>query len=653
MKKKVIITSIMVLNIVGSTISSTNTAAIDGYFFKLRILSWGGGLVPDYSFILYDHLKSIYIDSVYPVQEYSFFYNWIDYQKTNDDWDMAYGPYGEVTSFDRRDLYTEEGEKNVFRLNSSIPYNNQSEELQDLILETSDIVAQTEIQWNWQNLFMDKLVPIVPMFFPRIYEAVWSNTIGFENNWGFADSLPYLEFNGYHDAQTDLKEFNYPGNNWNCLNPLFSESSFEKLLNDLMFEPILVNTPDYIPLKTGVISDWSQIDYNYFTFELNDEMYWNPSYNTTFRNETSQPLQNIPEQDLLVGLKGLSSNGSVPVTAKDAVFTILAMTNSNITSQDSSYNWVSECYVDNSDPYVFHLKIDANPATPEPEFFSEFWTKLNIPILPEFFLNSTDSTPSQTTSGYEFIGLYPGIQDSSVWQTYQLSPFGNGKYLKDYYKPNNVTVLRSSPYWFGRGAIDGTAQDLDIKTISLPVITDDYPALIEFLNGKLDWVNFTLFPETRKDMQADYRFDILTSVKKVLNFYAFNLNHSYIGGEDNNVWLDTPGKEEYTRACAVRKAISYAIDRSEINDLLYDGEYFVNNQPNPRFFDFWCDYIDIKYGWDLEKAWEWMEAAGFERPYTSTPSNSLSTTIDFEVFFSLLGLIVIYLLKKKSYKYIT
>ncbi|MHA1408285.1 MAG: hypothetical protein ACTSSG_13020, partial [Candidatus Heimdallarchaeaceae archaeon] len=127
---------------------------------------------------------------------------------------------------------------------------------------------------------------------------------------------------------------------------------------------------------------------------MRDNVYWNPSFNVTGRDASSDPLDTIPISDLMVGLKdGEYSDGTnQQVTAKDAVFTYLAWANPTVSESTTYHDWISDVYVDETDPLAFHVLIDGNPSTPEREQYVDFWTRLSWTILPEFFLNSTDPT---------------------------------------------------------------------------------------------------------------------------------------------------------------------------------------------------------------------------------------------------------------------
>lgn len=94
----------------------------------------------------------------------------------------------------------------------------------------------------------------------------------------------------------------------------------------------------------------------------------------------------------------------------------------------------------------------------------------------------------------------------------------------------------------------------------------------------------------------------------------YNLRRPFIGGVDNFEYLNVAGKEEYTKGVAVRKAINYAINRDEMNTVLHDGEDWVAHSvvyPSQAFYY----YNDIvKYNYDVDASFEWLEAAGYPIP---------------------------------------
>ncbi|MCG3221471.1 MAG: hypothetical protein H7641_08830 [Candidatus Heimdallarchaeota archaeon] len=113
-------------------------------------------------------------------------------------------------------------------------------------------------------------------------------------------------------------------------------------------------------------------------------------------------------------MKGLkndeySDGTNQQITAKDAVFTYLAGANDDVSNHATLLSWISDIYVDPHDELAFHIHIDGDPATPEIEDYVDFWSSLSFSILPEFFLNSTDSTITYTSGDVECTGIYPNI----------------------------------------------------------------------------------------------------------------------------------------------------------------------------------------------------------------------------------------------------
>ncbi len=610
-KKIVILTIFQIIFILSSSSSNVINvnSEINQQLAHLVFKTSGGGVRPDYGLYIASYLNDIGIDVQVKVEEWPVFINTI---LVTHDFDLGFiGLSGGGASPDMRDIYTEDGSLNIFQLGPEIPYNDQSEQMQEVGVTITDLEERQQLYYDWQQLMMDKIVPILPFFSPRSYVATWANTEGYDSRWGITDSLPYMEYDGYHEGQESLIEFNLADANWRELNPLFTDDTSSSFIWGLMAEPIVQYSPDLAPLKTGLVEDWKQIDEFHYKFTMRDDVYWNPSYNVTGRAASSDPLSSIPTGELMLGLKyGEYSDGTnQQVTAKDAVFTYLLWSNPTISESTTFHYWISECYVDPVNPLQFHVLIDGNPDTPEVEQYADFWARLPWDILPEFFLNSTDPTVTYTDGGIECVGLYPLMLNTPEWATFSTSAFGCGKYMLDYYIKNSVTVLQKSPHWFGVGAIDGAVQDLNIQSINVRIIPDSSAELAEFKAGKLDWTGLTAFPAERKIMQADPRFNVQTFITASLSFMFFNLRRPFIGGGYNAEYIPEPGKTQYTRAVGIRKAICYAIDRDEINQQLHDGEYFLAHSVLYPFTAYYYYNDIIKYNYNPVLAEEWLRAA--------------------------------------------
>ena len=78
-----------------------------------------------------------------------------------------------------------------------------------------------------------------------------------------------------------------------------------------------------------------------------------------------------------------------------------------------------------------------------------------------------------------------------------------------------------------------------------------------------------------------------------------------------------------TIGLAVRKAIAYAINSEEINDVLFGGEKIRVYHPLHPSLGVWLNTTIIRYDHSLSKAREYMAKAGFE----FTESDPLTSTI--------------------------
>ncbi|MHA1417439.1 MAG: ABC transporter substrate-binding protein [Candidatus Heimdallarchaeaceae archaeon] len=620
MKRKTVFFTILILSsliAMSAFNAGTSQAAVEP-LANLVFKTNGGGVRPDYGLYIAQYLREIGIEVEVKVEEWTVFVGTLILTR---DFDLGIvGLSGGGSSPDMFDVYGSEGSLNMFGINKEIPYGNESENMQIEGVTIVDLEQRQQHYYDWQQLMMDKIVPMLPLFAPRSYVATWANTKGYDGRWGIVDSLPYMEYDGLHEGQDSLTEFSIADAGWRDLNPLQTDDTSSSFIYSLMAESIVGWSPDLAPLKTSLVTDWEQIDEFHYKFTMRDDVHWNPSYNVTGRDASSAALDPTVTP-LMEGLKdgSVSDGTNQQVTAKDAVFTYLAWANAIVSESPSYHNWISSAYVDATDPLSFHIEIDGNPGTPEIEQYVDFWARLPWEIMPEFFLNSSSTEVTYTAGNAECTGIYDGILDTEQWIAYSTSAFGCGKYMLDYYIKNSVTVLQKSPHWMGVGIIDGTDQDLDIETFNVRVIPDISAELAEFKAGKLDIVGLTAFPSERKQMQADPRFEVQSFLAASMTFMFYNLRRPFVGGVDNFEYLTATGKEQYTVGAAVRKAMNYAIDRDEINQVIHDGEYLLSHSVIYPFTAYYYYNDIVKYNRDLDAAVEWLEAAGYSIILDPTP----------------------------------
>ncbi|MHA1419564.1 MAG: ABC transporter substrate-binding protein, partial [Candidatus Heimdallarchaeaceae archaeon] len=598
----------------------------------------GGGVRPDYGLFIAQDLKVLGIKVEVKVEEWTVF---IGTLLVTRDFDLGIvGLSGGGASPDMYDVYGEDGSLNMFGINTAMPYGYECENMMIEGVTIVDLEERQQHYYDWQQLVMDRIVPILPLYSPRSYVATWANIEGYDGRWGIVDSLPYMEYTGLHEGQVSLTDFNIADANWRGLNPLQTDDTSSSFIFSLMAESIVGWSPDSSPLNNSLVIYWEQIDDFHYKFTMRDGVYWNPSFNVTDRTASSDAL-NVATTPLMEGLKNgeVSTGTNQQVTAKDAVFTYLAWANPLVSEDPSFHRWISDCYVDTKDPLSFHIEIDGNPDTLEIEQYVDFWARLPWEILPEFFLNSSDTTISYTSGGADCTGLYAGILYENTWIDYSESAFGCGKYMLDYNIPNSVTVLQASPYWMGIGIKEGTAEDLDIETINVRVIPDISAELAEFKAGYLDWTGLTTFPTERKQMQANPDFNVQSFLTASFSFMFYNLRRSFISDVVNDEFITIPGKEEYTKGVALRKAMNYAINRDVMNEEIHDGEYLIANSVLYPFTAYYYYDDIIKYNYDLDASSEWINAIYNITP-TSAPSLILAVIS--------LGLTSLYIIKKKK-----
>ena len=605
MRKAAIVSLFLIFLVVFSNISSITllNAKVEP-IAELELYTWPDEM--NLALMIKQYLADINIDVEIRLEEGP-----ILYEKVYGLHDYDLAVIGEVNNEDDPDrigVFTENGSLNCYGLDTEIPYGQKNENMLRQGIMIKDLEERQQHYYDWQQLLMKQIVPILPLFAARSIWASWSNLEGLDISWELIDCLPYIYFDGLHEGQISTTELNLNHQISFNQNPLFNYDWRINEFEDLIMTRIIKLDPSGVPTTNALIEGWVDLGNQLFEFHLREGVYWNPSYNITSRTSDSEPLDSSLEEQLMVGLKGDYSNGTnQPVQAKDVVFTLLAWANPLVTSDYERFDWIRDIWIDDDDELTFYIQIDSDPETIEYEYYAPLFSTIERSVLPEFFLNSTDTTITTSSGGKKMIGIYDGIICTPQWRSYDASAFGSGMYMQDYYT-SNIAKFVASPYWFETGLLDGTHQTLDIETINFRTI--DYEVM-DFKLGKLDFIDMLGQVEDLEGVKQDSRFD--TYYKFHWRHYnlEFNLQKPFIGGEDNYEFLTEEGYENYTKACAVRKAICYAIDREEINDVLWDGLAYIIHCPIHPTQSFWYYDDIIKYDRNLELALKWLELAGY------------------------------------------
>ncbi|NPD90285.1 MAG: hypothetical protein HGN29_16355, partial [Asgard group archaeon] len=273
----------------------------------------GADTVPTYAHYIQQYLEEIGIEVTLINQDWD---GYVDTLLNTHDYDLTYvGITNFGTTPEIQRLYTENGSLDICRFSKDIPYYNESEQMQNLAVTILELEERQQLYFDWQQLMMDKIVPIFPLDAPKFYSVIWSNIKGYDMRWGFDASCPYMRFDGLHEGQVTVNEFNTRDAMWSELNPLLFHESSSSWIYELTADPLLQWSPDQVPLKTGLIDNWEQISDDHFKFYLRDDVYWNPSFNVTERTSSSTPLITgglvTDVGELMLGLKdGEYSDGT-------------------------------------------------------------------------------------------------------------------------------------------------------------------------------------------------------------------------------------------------------------------------------------------------------------------------------------------------------
>jgi protein-S-isoprenylcysteine O-methyltransferase Ste14 len=105
-----------------------------------------------------------------------------------------------------------------------------------------------------------------------------------------------------------------------------------------------------------------------------------------------------------------------------------------------------------------------------------------------------------------------------------------------------------------------------------------------------------------------------------MGFFGYNMreNRPVIG--DREPALCDPS---FTIGLCLRKAISYAMDREEMNNIIHGGEFEIVNHPIYQKHGVWCNPDIIVYNHDLEEAQKYMAKIGGGFPCAWTPTTDL------------------------------
>jgi ABC-type transport system substrate-binding protein len=112
----------------------------------------------------------------------------------------------------------------------------------------------------------------------------------------------------------------------------------------------------------------------------------------------------------------------------------------------------------------------------------------------------------------------------------------------------------------------------------------------------------------------------------MFNYIGFNLQ---VGNSILSDQEPCSGDPSLSRGLAMRKAISHAFNKQEINTIIHGGKYLVNDYPLHPYAGEWINPQLTTYEYDLELARDYVEKIGYN-PYPP----STTTNVGLDMFLS-------------------
>lgn len=203
---------------------------------------------------------------------------------------------------------------------------------------------------------------------------------------------------------------------------------------------------------------------------------------------------------------------------------------------------------------------------------------------------------------------------------FRKNPVGTGPFKFKLWKEGVKLVLVKNENYF---EYDGTNRLPYLDAVAITFIADKQSAFLEFLKGKLDFLN---------SIDPAYKDELLTRSGKLNPKYSDKFNmvtEPYLNTEYLGILVDTASalaRQSPLHLKALRQAINYGFDRKKMM------KYLRNNIGTPGIYGFIpvgmpsFDSTKMKgYDYDPEKVRELLKSAGFAEG-KDLPDITLSTT---------------------------
>ncbi|TFG00002.1 MAG: hypothetical protein EU542_08490 [Promethearchaeota archaeon] len=588
-----------------SSITSLKPTKIESSepFFTLVAKTNSGGVRPDYLNFLKQHLARIGIDVEVVIQDWPTFVGELIAFRN---FDICYVALtGGGVDPDMTGVYNENGSLNLFGYDTSMDYNetlgtglNEWYMKQGNLIMPPDSEERVQHYWDWEQHLMDNILPCQPSFVPKEYTAMWANLDGYDITKGLKQSWGAMSWDGTHDGQSDTTEIVTTDAAWSDLNPLFSDDTASSNIYGVILDPLIWYDAD-MTAHPHLAKNWTMLTDTHCRMTLREGIKWQPDPDGNFTNEFFD--------------------------AEDVFFTISKWC--YISCDITEFFWLDKMEI--IDQYTIDFYIDGDPNTPNVnEPYAPFLKGFTKHILPEHYLNQTQLAD----------GVTPDITHES-WDTFATQGFGTSLFEMGAYTEGVETELNvwDDCWWMDETITSDPALDWvnrfgnkwELDSWRIRIIPEAQNSLLEFEAGRVDIEDVNLFPKKREKFEADPTFEVQSDIKFYFGFFGYNMRT-----ERENIGSREPCADDpnISKGLAIRKAISYALDREEINNVVHGGEHTITDHPIYLKQGIWCNPNIIRYNNDLEKARYYMELAGFDmNSIVTLPSTISSIPSDVEI----------------------
>ena len=484
-------------------------------------------------------------------------------------------------------VYNENGSLNLFGYHTSMDWDeNLGTGINEWYIREGAVIlppnSEERVQhyWAWQRYLMNEIVPCLPMFTKTDFTVNYVNLVDFSAEEGILQSWGKMDWMVPLAGKDNYSEIITNGNHWNDLNPLNQSDSESYYISSFILDPLIYfdSNKEAWP---HLAKTWNFLNDTHLRISLREDVKWQPDPDGNFTDEYFD--------------------------AHDVYFSLYCYT------LDNWLRWLDDFEIIDSN--TIDLFIDAKPNTYSNEPTATFFPDLNLPILPEHYLNQSQLAD----------GITPNTTHIS-WLKYNRQGFGTGLFqIKSSYE-DQVTILdiftdcwKLDPLITNDPLLNFEERFGDfshgLTTLKFKIYSDMNETIADFDSITLDILNL----DSQINFVLDYinnpTYNIGRITDNTFDFLGFNMREvrPYLGSRD-----PAPGDVALTVGLCLRKAIGYAIDWEFIGQEMHSNLYERNHSPIYPYLGIWNNPNIIHYNYDIDIAAEYMTKAGYDLWYTYT-----------------------------------